>query len=46
MVVYSDDTIKIEVSDYYYTVTLGGKTWYWVKRTGKFDGTSWDVNKD
>lgn len=35
--------IKFEESPYYYTVTVGKKTWYWNKNTGEFDGVSFDV---
>ena len=33
--------IKLEKTPYYYVLTAGGKTWYWNRETGKFDGTSW-----
>ena len=32
--------LKFEETPYYYKVTVGSKTWYWNKDTGKFDGTS------
>ena len=34
---------KLEVTDFYYIVTVGKKSWYWIRETGKFDGTSWDL---
>lgn len=36
--------VKFEVSPFYYMVKSGRKTWYWVKDTGEFDGTSWDMD--
>ena len=39
-VVYSDENIKFEVSEFYYTITVGKQTWYWIKETGEFDGHS------
>ena len=44
MVAYLDKTIKLAISDFYYPLTVGKKTWYWVKKTGEFDGTSWEIN--
>ena len=35
--------IKLEETPYYFTVTVGGKVWYWNRETGEFDGTSWQV---
>ena len=35
--------IRLEETPYYHIVIVGGKTWYWVKGTGKFDGTSRQV---
>ena len=35
--------IKFEEGLYFYKVTVGRKTWYWSKETGKFDGTSFPV---
>lgn len=32
--------IKFEETLHYYTITVGKKTWYWKKDTGKFDGHS------
>jgi len=34
---------NIEITDYYFTVTVGKRTWYWVKETGEVDGTSWAI---
>lgn len=42
----NDVLIKIEETPYYYKVTVGGKTWYWTKGTGKFDGTSFGWKTD
>ena len=36
--------VKFATSPFYYMVTSGKETWYWVKETGKFDGTSWCVD--
>ena len=37
--------IMVHESPQYFMVTVRGKTWYWSKEDGKFDGTSWDVKK-
>ena len=44
MVIYSDQIIKLEESEFYYIITIGKKSWYWIKETGKFDGMSWDID--
>ncbi len=36
--------IKFEETPYYFTVTIGKKTWYWEKGTGKFDGTDFELD--
>jgi len=46
MVVYSDDNIIFEISENCYMVRVGKKIWYWIKETGGFDGTSWDIGED
>ena len=38
--------VKFEESPYYYKVTVGNKTWYWIRETGKFDGTSFKITED
>jgi len=38
--------IKFEETPYYFTVTVGGKTWYWDIDTGKFSGTSVEVKEE
>ncbi len=40
MTIYTDEKAKIEVTDYYYKLTIGDETWYWNKDTGKYDGHS------
>jgi hypothetical protein len=37
--------IRFEETPYYYKITMGKRTWYWIKETGEFDGTSWTINK-
>ena len=37
--------IRIKESQLYVKVTVGGKTWYWNKDTGEFDGTSFTKAK-
>jgi hypothetical protein len=44
MIIYSDDIITFEVSEAYYMIRVGNRTWYWIKETGKFDGTSYKVD--
>lgn len=36
--------LRFEETPYYFKLTVGGKTWYWNKDTGEFDGTSFDVS--
>jgi len=36
--------LKLEETSFYYRVTVGNKTWYWKKDTGKYDGVSVKVN--
>lgn len=38
--------LEFEETPYYFKVTVGHKTWYWNKDTGKFDGTSFDWKRD
>lgn len=38
--------IKIEESQLYVKVIVGDKTWYWSKKTGKSDGTSFGWKRD
>lgn len=38
--------IEIEESQSYVKVSVGDKTWYWSKETGRFDGTSFDWKQD
>ncbi len=37
------DKIRLEVSPYYLKVIVGRKTYYFERKTGKFDGTSYQV---
>jgi len=34
--------VIFEETPYYYKVTVGKKTWYWNRDTGKYDGVSFD----
>lgn len=45
MVVQCDNgvEIKFEENPYYFTVTVNGKTYYWKKDSGEFDGTSREI---
>ena len=36
--------LKFEERSFYYRVTVGNKSWYWNKETGKYDGVSIKVN--
>ena len=36
----SGETIHVTVSPYYSTITVGQRSWHFVKETGGFDGTS------
>lgn len=46
MIIYSDDIITFEVSENYYTIRVGKRIWYWIRKTGGVDGTSWDIEED
>jgi len=46
MVVYSDGNVVFEISEGYYMVRVGKRICYWLKETGKFDGTSYNVGED
>jgi hypothetical protein len=37
-------SIKFEETPYYYKVSVGKRTWYWIKKTGQFDGVSYQVS--
>lgn len=37
--------LGVAESKNYFTVTSKGKTWYWLKSDGSFDGTSWDAKQ-
>lgn len=39
-------SIKFEETPYYFKVSVGKRTWYWVWETGEFDGTSCKVSED
>ena len=39
------EKVEFEVSPYYYMVKSGKRIWYWIKETGEFDGTSFNVGK-
>jgi len=38
--------VVFEETPYYFKLTMGNKTWYWDRDTGKFDGTSWPMGRD
>ena len=40
------EIVSFEETPYYYKLTIGKKTWYWGRDTGKFDGTSFAWKKD
>jgi len=40
------ETGSFEETPYYYKLTIGNKTWYWDRDTGKYDGTSFKVAED
>ena len=40
------EVVSFEGTTYYYKLTIGKKTWYRDRDTGKFDGTSFDWKKD
>jgi len=46
VIVYSDAKVIFEISENYYMVKVGKRIWYWLKETGKFDGTSYNLGKD
>ena len=37
------ERVRFEGTPYYFKLTTGNKTWYWYRDTGKFDGTSFDI---
>jgi len=39
-------TIRFEETPYYHKITVGKRTWYWIRETGEFDGTSSKVAED
>ena len=34
------ERVTFEGTPYYFKITIGGKTWYWDRDTGKYDGVS------
>ena len=38
--------LKFAETPYYFKVSVGKRTWYWVRETGEFDGTSCKVGED
>lgn len=36
----SGEKITVSVSPHYSTITIGKRDWYFIRETGKFDGTS------
>ena len=44
--VKNGDRIKFEETPYYFKITIGKRTWYWVRETGEYDGTSFKVAED
>ena len=37
------ERIIFEETPYYFKITIGDRTWYWDKDTGKYDGESYQV---
>ena len=37
------DIVKLEETPFYFELTIGSKTWYWGRETGKYDGWSFKV---
>ena len=37
------EMVSFEETPYYYKLTIGKKTWYWDRDTGKYDGVSYQV---
>ena len=37
------EKLEFKESPYYFTITIGKKTWYWDRDTGKYDGVSYQV---
>ena len=35
------EEVKFEETPYYFKLTIGGKTWYWDRDTGQYDGVSY-----
>mgnify|MGYP001032883484 CR=1 FL=1 len=40
------EMVTFEETPYFFKLTIGHKTWYWEKETGKYDGVSFDWNGD
>jgi len=38
--------VKFEETPYYFKLTVGGKTWYWCRDTGRYDGVSFEWKGD
>ena len=39
------EKVKFEETPNYFILTIGDKSWYWDRATGKYDGTSWAINE-
>jgi len=37
------EAVIFEETPYYFKFTIGGKTWYWDRDTGRYDGVSYQV---
>ncbi|GAJ10927.1 unnamed protein product [marine sediment metagenome] len=38
--------VIFEETPYFFKLTIGHKTWYWERETGKYDGVSFDWKGD
>ncbi len=37
------EKLEFSESPYYFTITTGKMTWYWIQETGEYDGTSHQI---
>lgn len=37
------EEVSFKETPFYFKLTIGRKTWYWNRDTGKYDGTSYQV---
>ena len=40
------EIVTFEETPLFFKLTIGHKTWYWAKETGKYDGVSFDWKGD